>query len=487
MKAIDGLKPQSLWRHFWDISQIPRESGSETRVADHVGSLARGMGLACRTDEAGNVIVQKPGAKGTPTVALQSHLDMVCEKDPVKNHDFSRDPIRLVHDGAWIRADGTTLGADNGVGVAAMLALMEGSGLVHPNLEFIFTVEEETGLNGAHRLSRRSFSANTLLNLDSEEEGAFTIGCAGGMETGLDLELDFMSVPEETKGLLLRVGGLKGGHSGTDIHRGLGNAIKLLARFLHATYPVYAFYLASFQGGSKHNAIPRDAEAVIQVEPSDIEALRQEAVHWNNILKDEFRHADDGVALILEDLDHHAPRVVEPKDAARIIHLLQALPHGPVHIDQGLDRAVITSSNLAICSFKGDSFVVTTSQRSIVGSALHDMASQVASVGELAGCGVHHSHGYPAWKPNRSSPILKTCTSLFSDLYKREPKVNIVHAGLECAVIAEKIKELDMISFGPAVEQPHSPHERVNIDSVGLFWEFLVALLRHMAGQPRTV
>ncbi|HPI92463.1 MAG TPA: aminoacyl-histidine dipeptidase [Deltaproteobacteria bacterium] len=483
MKAIAGLNPQPLWRHFHKVSQIPRESGNEAGIAEHIRRLAGELGLACKTDDAGNIIARKPGTRGSSPVALQSHLDMVCEKETETTHDFGSDPIRLVRDGGWVRADGTTLGADNGIGVAAMLAVMEGRDLVHPDLELIFTVEEETGLTGAHMLSRGSFSATTLLNLDSEEEGTFIIGCAGGMDTRLDLELDFMTVPEETQAILVRVGGLQGGHSGTDIHRGLGNAIKLLARFLHATCPAYGFSLASIRGGSKHNAIPRDAEAVIHVDPSDIDALRQEAVHWNTILREELKHTDDGVALVLEELERPAPRVVEPEGASRILNLLQALPHGPLHFDQGLDNTVVTSTNLAVCSFDGDNFVVTTSQRSIIGSALHDMASQVASTGELAGCGVTHCHGYPAWRPSRSSPILNTCTSLFSDLTKREPKVNVIHAGLECAIIGEKIQDLDMISFGPTIERPHSPHERVNIESVESFWVFLTALLRRMAGR----
>lgn len=483
MKALDGLDPQALWRHFGEISRIPRESGNEAAIAGHVRTLASGLGLACTTDDAGNVIVKKPGTRGMPSLALQSHLDMVCEKDKSTPHDFSSDPIRLVRDGDWIRATGTTLGADNGIGVAAMLAIMEDTSLAHPDLELIFTVEEETGLTGAHALARESFSAHTLINLDSEDEGTFIIGCAGGVDTMLDLELDFMTVPEDTKALLLRIGGLRGGHSGVDIHRGLGNAIKLLARILHATYPVYGFSLGTFRGGSKHNAIPRDAEAVIHVESSAIGELMHETVRWNDILRGEFEHVDDGVALDLEVMDHGAPRVVVPADASKILHLLQALPHGPLHIDPGLDGTVVTSTNLAVCSWEGDSLIVTTSQRSIVGSALRDAAAQVASAGELTGCEVRHGHGYPAWRPNLSSPILATCTRLFSRVSGKEPSVRVVHAGLECAVIAERIEGLDMISFGPTIEQPHSPQERVSIESTGHFWEFLVELLKTMAGQ----
>lgn len=481
MKAVQGLDPKGLWRNFWEISQIPRESGNEYAVAEFICNKARGLGLPCRMDESRNVFVQKPGVSGVAPLALQSHTDMVCEKDQSKLHDFKADPIKLLRNGSWISADGTTLGADNGIGVAAMLAIMEDSSLVHPDLELVFTAEEETGLAGAYRLTRGSFSASTLINLDSEEDGSFYVGCAGGMNTELILELDFMSVPENSIALAVRITGLKGGHSGGDIHRGLGNAIKLLTRFLQATYSAYGFHLASIEGGSKHNAIPREAQAVIHVEVPDIDALRQEAVHWNNIIRNEYKEIDDGVALILEELEHSAPRVLEPHDARKVFNLLQALPHGPLHIDQRLYNTVVTSTNLAICSFKGDNFVVTTSQRSIILSALHDMAAQVASVGELAGCKVNQGNGYPAWKPDPSSKILKSCTSLYSDMFKRDPLVKVIHAGLECAVIAEKIHNLDMISFGPTIEQPHSPNERVDINSVGRFWDYLVALLRRLA------
>ncbi|HVN71999.1 MAG TPA: aminoacyl-histidine dipeptidase [Desulfomonilia bacterium] len=486
MSVIKGLKPPSLWHHFQEISRIPRESGNEARVAEYIIGRAKALNLACRRDEAGNVLVKKPGVKGLEPVVLQSHMDMVCEKDENTRHDFTSDPIELVRDNEWIKAADTTLGADNGIGVAAMLAVMEDSSLAHTDLELLFTVEEETGLTGANKLSLGSFSAQTLFNLDSEEDGTFYIGCAGGMNTELVLEPDFMSVPENTMPISLRVTGLKGGHSGGDIHRGYGNAIKLLTRFLHAIYSAYGIHIASIRGGSKHNAIPREAEALIHAETPDIEALRQEAVHWNNILRQEFKNRDDGVALLLDESDHCASRVIDPEGAGIILNLLQGLPHGALMIEQDLEDTVVTSTNLAICSFRQDDFVVTTSQRSIIGSALPDVALQVSSIGELAGCKVNHGNSYPAWRPDHSSPIVKICTGVYHDLFGNKPKVKVVHAGLECAVISERIKGLDMISFGPTIEQPHSPNERVNIKSVERFWEYLCALLTHMAGKaPR--
>jgi dipeptidase D len=483
MRTIQDLDPKALWRHFWDISQIPRESGREAGIREHISNHARRCGLVCRIDKAGNILVKKPGGTGAPPVALQSHMDMVCEKDKGTAHDFSTDPIRLVRDGDWIRADGTTLGADNGIGVAIMLAIMEDTSLKHPELELLFTVEEETGLTGANRLTRVSFSANTLLNLDSEDEGCFSIGCAGGMDTELVFGLRFEAVPENTKAMTLKITGLKGGHSGVDIHEGHGNAIKLLTRFLSAALPKYEFRLAEIQGGNKRNAIPREAEALIQVTEDGIKGLRKDAKTWTDVFRSEFDSIDDGIMIIVEKGAHPARRIIATRDADRILGILQALPHGPVKNDLRLGNAVVTSTNLAICACRNNSFVITTSQRSLLQSSLNDIASQVRSIGELTGCRVMHSNAYPAWKPNFASSVLKTCTKVYKEIYGKEPQVKVVHAGLECAVIGEKVTGLDMISLGPTIEHPHSPSERVHIDSVGRFWDYLTALLRHMAGQ----
>ncbi len=483
MEAISGLRPQGLWRHFQEISRIPRESGNEAAVARHIMEAAQRCGLECRSDDAGNVFVRKPGARGCPAIALQSHMDMVCEQTALARHDFGRDPIRLVRDGDWMRAENTTLGADNGLGVAAMLAVMEDTALIHPTLELIFTTAEETGLNGAKWISRGSFTANTLINLDSEEEGCLIIGCAGGMDTRLVLETEFMSVPEDTCAARLRVSGLKGGHSGVDIHRGRGNAVKLLNRFLLAVSPAYGFHLVSLKGGSKHNAIPREAEAVVHVQARDMEALRQEAVHWNGIISSELEHFDDTAVLTIDELDQAAPRVLAPDYTRRVMNLVQSLPHGPIKADPRIEGTVVTSTNLAICGFEGDDFTVLTSHRSTIVSALHDISSQAAAIGELAGCTVIHGSSYPSWRPSLSSPILDTCTRVYRALRGTDPLVRVVHAGLECAVIGERIKGLDMISFGPAVEEAHTPHERANIASVERFWEYLTALLRVLAGK----
>ncbi|HPC46949.1 MAG TPA: aminoacyl-histidine dipeptidase [Deltaproteobacteria bacterium] len=484
MKAVDGLSPRSLWEHLREISRIPRCSGHESAVAGHIRDTAARLGLGARVDRAGNVIVKKPGVRGVPPVALQSHLDMVCEKSPGSPHDFMRDPIELVRDGRWIRAKDTSLGADNGIGVAAMLAIMTSENLPHPDLELVFTVEEETGLGGANSIEKGWIGSRTLVNLDSEEEGTLFVGCAGGMHTELSLEADFMSVPEGTSAVALSVSGLLGGHSGIDIHRGRPNAIKVLVRFLDAVFGAYDVHLADISGGTRHNAIPRDARAVCHVNPDDMEALHQEIAHWNGILKSEYDHVDDRCAIHMETPHVQASRVLVPQDARRIVDLLQALPHGPARFCSQWRDVVDTSTNLATCGFIGDILVVTTSQRGITPSAMHDIASQISSVGTLAGCTVNRGGAYPAWRPDPSSPILKACTEVYRGLTGKDPRVKVVHAGLECAVLGERIEGLDMISFGPTIEAAHSPDERVDIDSVARFWDFLTGLLTFLSRRP---
>ncbi len=477
------MSPEALWEHFLAVSRIPRGSGNEGAVVTYVATVASTAGLPFRIDRAGNIIVKKRGARGPAGVALQSHLDMVCEKREGSPHDFEKDPLVLVRDGPWIKARDTTLGADNGIGVAAMLAIMTSNDIVHPDLELVFTVDEEAGLVGAQSLERQDITSRTLINLDSEEEGTFCIGCAGGIHTELRLEPDFMSVPEDTSAVLVSVSGLTGGHSGVDIHLGRPNAIKLIGRFLHAVDSAYSIHLADLSGGTRHNVIPRDARALIHASPADIGALHNEAAHWNGILKTEYEHADHRVALVLEESSEQAARVLTPESTKTVIRLVQALPHGPLRFNPEWEGVVDTSTNLAVCRFDGDEFLVVTSQRSTTPSSLHDAASQVASIGELAGCTVSHLGAYPAWRPDRNSAILSTCRDVYREITGREPNVKVIHAGLECAVIGEKIKGLDMISLGPTIVGAHSPDERVHIESVARFWDFLLALLERLSAK----
>lgn len=483
-KAVAGLSPEGLWRYFQEISLIPRESKHEERIMKYTAGEARRLGLRHTIDQAGNVIVYKPGGRSGRAVILQSHLDMVCEKDRNTLHDFQKDPIALVREGEWISADGTTLGADNGIGVAAMLALMEDRSLTHPDLELLFTVDEETGLTGANQLDTRLLSGKTLVNLDSEEDGTFIIGCAGGRSTHCRLNVSIEDVLEETTSVLVKVTGLSGGHSGTDIHRGRGNALKLLVRFLKDIPPSVPFHLASLCGGSKHNVIPREAEARILVRPEDMEPLRESASRAAGSFLQELRGIDDGVKIVLQTGETPEKRALTAEDAARLLDFLHALPHGVMSVNASLGGPVATSTNLAVCKSAGPRIDILTSQRSIFASSMLDVSEMVASIGRMAGAEAEKLHDYPAWSPDMDSKILKTSRQVYTDLFGEAPRAEVIHAGLECAVFAERMPGLDMISLGPTVEQAHSPSERVLIPTVERMWVLLTALLKRLAEEP---
>ncbi|HNY65485.1 MAG TPA: aminoacyl-histidine dipeptidase [Deltaproteobacteria bacterium] len=481
MNAIEGLKPANVWRFFQEISLIPRESKHEEKIRGYVENKARELGLRHRTDEAGNVVVYKPGTDPGSPVILQAHLDMVCEQDRGTGHDFGNDPIRLVRDGEWIRADGTTLGADNGVGVAAMLAIMEDRTLTHPDLELLFTIDEETGLTGANLLDPGLLTGRTLLNLDSEEDGVLIIGCAGGRSTDLSLEVKLEPAPLRHTPVLVKVTGLRGGHSGTDIHRGRGNAVKLLVRFLKRLDP-QRYHLASISGGSKHNVIPREAQALILVGPNSLPGLNELALFMTRSLVSELSGIDEGVRVKLQAEPTAPEMVVSRDDTARILDLLHGLPHGAVQMSAEENGSfVVSSTNLAICGLDGSRFSILTNQRSAYKSSIDDISEMVASIGRLAGASVVKGDDYPAWKPDCSSKVLALSKGVYTRLFGEEPEVRVIHAGLECAVFGEKMPGLDMISLGPTIEQAHSPSERLRIADVERMWNFLTALLAELS------
>lgn len=469
MKVVPA--PEGLWRYFEELARIPRDSKKEAQARAYVAERARTLGLESRSDQAGNLMVVKPGRAGT--VILQAHLDMVCEKDQGTIHDFEHDPIRLVRDGSWIRAQGTTLGADNGIGVAAMLALMEATDLIHPRLELLFTVDEETGLTGAMLMDQGFITGKHLINLDSEQDGTIIVGCAGGKDTTIRIAMARTTAPLGFEAHLLRVGGLRGGHSGTDIHTGRGNAIRLLARTL-AHMPV-KFALASVEGGNKHNAIPREASALILIDPDDRAALVDMVAQWDAIFRQELTGIDDAVRLSQEPSSPPAT-VMTPQDAAKLLNLLIGLPHGLIDVD--MENAAVTSStNLAVCTTQDDGITISTSQRSTIASIRDAIAAQVAALGTLAGGTITHKHVYPAWRPDYESQLLLSAQGVYRSLFSRAAHTKVIHAGLECGVIGDKIPGIEMISIGPTIEQAHSPYEKVSIKSVERFWRFLTGLL----------
>ncbi|MDR0842133.1 MAG: beta-Ala-His dipeptidase, partial [Acidobacteriota bacterium] len=398
--VVAGLKPELVWKHFAAISRIPRGSKNEAAVARYVLDVARELGLGARTDAAGNVLVRKPASAGREdrsTVVLQGHLDMVCEKNADTKHDFLKDPIRLVRDGNILTADGTTLGADNGIAVATNLAVMEDRSIEHGPLELLFTVEEETSLKGASNLSPDLVQGRTLLNLDSEDEGVLFIGCAGGQDTTGTLRLRFEDIPEDFAALQVKVTGLKGGHSGMDIDKGRGNAIKIMNRALRELATIGA-RLARIEGGDKHNALPRECEALLRVTPEKVGEAGMVIENLNSIVKAELSVADPDLAITLTPAPAgRSAKVLEKENQGKLMYMLAALPHGVTRMSSEIPNLVETSTNLAVVRTEGDTLRVVTFQRSSVDSALREVAASIAAVFELGGAAVECSEAYPGW------------------------------------------------------------------------------------------
>jgi dipeptidase D len=475
--AIDGLTPPLVWKYFAEFSQIPRCSKHEAAASRFIVETAKRLGLAVKQDEFGNVAVKKPasaGRKGARSVCLQGHLDMVCEKNPATVHDFSKDPIELVRRDNTLMANGTTLGADNGIAVATNLAIMEDRSLEHGPLEFLFTVDEETGLTGAHNLQRGFIESQILLNLDSEEEGALYVGCAGGKDTIGTWTVEYEPAPQSLAPLEVTVSGLRGGHSGLEIDKGRGNALKLLNRVLGALGDAGA-RLSRIEGGNKRNAIPREARALVYV--PDVTHAEQIVSRWNGTLRAELATVDAGLTIEASRATARGGQVFVEQYQKRITQALGALPHGVIKMSADIPSLVETSTNLAVVTTEGNAVSVATSQRSSVASEMDEIVSTVSTILELAGARVEHTDGYPGWKPNIDSPILKTAIATFKSLYGREPEVKAVHAGLECGIIGEKYPGIDMVSFGPTLEGVHSPAEKIYLDTVPRFFEFLLAVL----------
>ncbi len=483
---LQGLEPKLLWEHFLAISRIPRCSRNEQKVRAYVLEVAARNGCSHETDPTGNLVVRKkatPGMENRPVVVLQSHLDMVCEKNKDTVHDFSRDPIRWTREGEWLGADGTTLGADNGIGVAAQLALLDAENVAHGPLELLFTVDEETGLTGASGLAADMLEGRILINLDSEDEDTIFIGCAGGRDTVLSLPLETEAVPEDQKPASIRVGGLQGGHSGLEIDRGRGNAIKILARFLEKDGARLHVRLALVAGGNKRNAIPRESEALVVLPADRLQELKLAAREFERVVKDEFRVQDPGVFIQVTGEGSETPERLLRKDLqARLLDLLVCLHHGVIRMSPDIPGLVQTSTNLAVVATEEEAVTIATSQRSSVASELTTATNAVAAAGRLAGARVHHGEGYPGWKPDPGSPILGLAKEVYPSLFGKEPNVTAIHAGLECGIIGARFPGMDMISFGPTITGAHSPDEKVYTPSVERFWNLLTAMLERVEG-----
>ena len=482
MKITD-LKPEIVWKFFHQVTQVPRPSKKEGKMIEFLESFAKQYKIAIKKDAVGNILMSKPatpGKENLPTVVLQSHMDMVCEMNKGTAHDFDHDPIETIVDGNWLRANGTTLGADNGIGVAAELAILASDDIEHGPIECLFTVDEETGLTGAKALEKGFMTGDILLNLDSEDEGEIFMGCAGGKDTQAVFHYEPRDTNPNMQYFKIEVKGLNGGHSGGEIHKGLGNANKILVRYLYLLKNQADFNLCFIHGGNLRNAIAREAQATIGLYPEEKEAARILLNHFTADIENELKHVDPNVQITMASTDR-PDKYISDYDAEKLILALHACPHGVIGMSHDIEGLVETSTNLASVKMGDDStIIVGTSQRSSIESCKNMIANQVASVFKLAGAQVTHGDGYPGWAPNPDSKILKVAQETYKRLFNKDAKIMAIHAGLECGLFLEKYPNLDMISFGPTLRDVHSPNERIQIDTVGLWWSHLLELLKNI-------
>jgi len=481
--AIEGLEPKILWERFYEITQVPHPSKKEGKIREHLKNLLSELKVEFKEDSAGNIVAYLPATEGyenAPTVILQGHIDMVCEKNKDKKHDFENDPLTILRDDGWITADGTTLGSDNGIGVAAALAVITDTNIVHGPIEILMTVDEETGLTGASNLQSDLLSGKILLNMDSEEDGAFYVGCAGGVDTLGSFEIQTENLPENKKAYKILITGLKGGHSGLDIQFGRGNAIKILARTLNSLGDL-GYRISELDGGSLRNAIPREAEAVLFLSEDESTKAGNIINEFEKKVKNELKSVDGEVAILFKETKDKFDKVYMRDYSDRIIDVLLALPHGVIAMSNDIEGLVETSTNLATIKVNNNLITIGTSQRSSVESSKDYIANSVTSVFKLANAQIELGDGYPGWKPNMDSKVLQISKNVFKDLFGKEPEIKAIHAGLECGILEGKKPGLDMISFGPTIQGAHSPDERVNIETVGKFYELMKGILKHLA------
>jgi dipeptidase D len=485
MTFVADLEPKVLWSHFDRILEIPRGSRNEAKIREYFISVAEKNGLTHKVDDIGNLVVRKPGTAGkeqSPTVILQGHLDMVNDKNSDVEFDFEKDALKPQMDGEYLKATGTTLGADNGIGLAAMLALMDADDLVHGPLEFLCTIDEETGLTGAAELGGDMLEGRCLINLDSEEEGVLTVGCAGGADTQVRLPLASKKAPSGAAAMKIKLAGLKGGHSGIDIHLQRGNAVKLLTRALYAASLEKPFLIADLAGGNKHNAIPREAFATIVLPggAEDLKAVQAMLERELEAIKAEYKPAEPGMQFELEEAETPA-EVWDDATTTAVLNLVAGLPHGVVAMSYDIAGLVETSTNLAIVNAEGGKLAIHMSSRSSVATALEGLRQRIGAIATMAGAEFEQEAGYPGWQPDLNSKVMEVVKGMHEEVLGSTPEIGAVHAGLECGIIGEKFPGMDMISFGPQIEFPHSPDERVKVKTVEGFYRLLTATLEKLA------
>jgi dipeptidase D len=482
MSDIRNLEPKELWNYFHEITQIPRPSKKEQRIIEYMRDFGKKNNLETVIDNVGNVIIRKPATKGLENrkvVIFQTHLDMVPQKNSDKKHDFEKDPIETVIDGEWVRANGTTLGSDNGIGVAATMAVLTSKNIVHGPIEALFTIDEETGMTGVFGLKKGLLKGDILMNLDSEDEGELYVGCAGGIDVAVRKSYAEEKSPHGMVAYKIIAKGLKGGHSGVDISLGRANSNKIMFRFLMQAESDFGIRLAEAGGGDLRNAIPRESYSIVLVPEIKTEEFEKFIKGYELIYRAEFSDTEPDLSFSAQKISV-PEKVMNQGEQYRIIRAVFICPNGVVRMSQAMKGLVETSNNLAIVRCKEGKFEAFNLCRSSVDSAKEATAWRIAAVFQLINAEVNLEGGYPGWKPNMKSPILKTMGSVYKEMFGTVPEVKAIHAGLECGLIGGVYPNLDMISFGPTIRFPHSPDEKVNIASVKKFWEFLVGTLKHI-------
>ncbi len=481
MSSLTDLEPKELWKHFYSLTQIPRPSKKEEKVIAFAREFGEKLGLETLVDEVGNVIIRKPAAEGFENrmgIILQAHLDMVPQKNSGTDHNFETDPIQTFIEDGWVKAKGTTLGADNGIGAAAAMAVLEANDLAHGPVEVLLTIDEETGMTGANGLKPGLLFGDILLNLDSEDEGELYVGCAGGVDTTGEFQIAPVAVAEGYKAYRISVTGLKGGHSGMDINLGRGNSNKIMNGLLCLAAKKYGLRLADIDGGSLRNAIPRESFATVVVPEAQASAFEKYVNEYAAIAYESFAKADGGLQITCEVADMPS-NLLDEKTQQGLFEAVADCPNGVIAVNSDMQGVVDTSNNLAIVKRTGNTITLAALQRSAVDADKEVLAANIRDVFTKAGAKAYSDGAYPGWKPNVNSSILKTMKEVYQTTFGKVPEVKVIHAGLECGILGAVYPHWDMISFGPTIRHPHSPDEKVNIETVGLFWKYLVETLKN--------
>lgn len=478
----DTLK--RILKIFEEISRIPRCSKNEKAIGDWAINWAKDNHFSFNQDEAGNIVIHIPASSGYENrspIVFQGHLDMVCEKNDSSTHDFAHDPIDLVYDGDWISANGTTLGADNGIGVAISMAMALDPQLKHPKMQLLLTVDEETGLNGAAALDSNFINGKYLLNLDTETEGLFTIGCAGGCDTILEITINYEDASEELIYLKIRADKMKGGHSGIDIDKNRANAIKILSNILYQLLDQVKFKLIQMEGGTAHNAIPREAWAVVAIEKEDAAIVEKIVLDKAKEKRKDFSQSDPELQINIEKLSNPSnQKLMDEESTLKLIRLLNSIPHGVIRMDREIEGLVETSTNLAKLRIQNTKAIITTSQRSSTKKGLSSIINRIEEIGSSFNGMQYKQSEYPPWQPDWKSQLLEKSKSVYQTLYGTDPGIRVVHAGLECGIIGNKYPEMQMISFGPTILNAHSPNECLNIPSILKVYHFVAKLVEEL-------